>query len=146
MPKPTLWAWLMNAAQKEAERKALRHIPARDTRRHPLASECQQKPWPRVFPAPRMLLKERKVECAFFLLNHAKLRGNVRKGLSLAHLDEAAFIAYQEDTTFRSSFVCEGCYGALDSSDGTGTILGNALWHCWGIPWQQGTQIHGGKL
>ncbi len=45
---------------------------------------------------------------------HVKLRGDVRKGSSLAHLDEAAFIAYQEDTTFRSSFVCEGCYVDLD--------------------------------
>ncbi len=50
---------------------------------------------------------------------------DVRKGFQIAHLDEAAYIAYQEDTTFRSSFVCEGCYGVLDSSDGTGTILGN---------------------
>jgi hypothetical protein len=58
----------MNAAQNEAERKALRHIPARDTRRHPLASECQKKTWPGVFPAPGMLLKERKLECAFFCL------------------------------------------------------------------------------
>ena len=57
---------------------------------------------------------------------HVKLRGDVRKGESLAHLDEAAYIAYQEDTTFRSSFVCEGCYGVLDSSDGTGTIQGSS--------------------
>ena len=56
---------------------------------------------------------------------HVKLRGDVRKGESLAHLDEAGYIAYQEDTTYRSSFVCESCYGVLDSSDGTGTILGN---------------------
>lgn len=56
---------------------------------------------------------------------HVKLRGDVRKGSSLAHLDEAGYIAYQEDVTFRSSFVCEGCYVDLDSSDGTCTILGN---------------------
>ena len=56
---------------------------------------------------------------------HVKLRGDVRKGFQIAHLDEAAFIAFQEDTTYRSSFVCESCYGVLDSSDGTGTILGN---------------------
>ncbi len=56
---------------------------------------------------------------------HVKLRGDVSKEFQIAHLDEAAYIAYQEDTTFRSSFVCEGCYGVLDSSDGTGTILGN---------------------
>jgi len=55
-----------------------------------------------------------------------KLRGVVRRGSSLAHLDEAAYIAYQEDTTFRSSFVCEGCFGVLDSSDGTGTIQGSS--------------------
>ena len=56
---------------------------------------------------------------------HVKLLGDVRKGFQIAHLDEAGYIAYQEDTTYRSSFVCEGCYGVLDSSDGTGTILGN---------------------
>jgi hypothetical protein len=57
---------------------------------------------------------------------HLKLRGDVRKGFQIAHLDEAAYIAYQEDTTYRSSFVCEGCYGVLDSSDGTGTIQGSS--------------------
>ncbi len=51
---------------------------------------------------------------------HVKLRGYVRKGFQIAHLDEAAYIAYQEAATLRSSFVCEGCYGVLDSSDGTG--------------------------
>jgi hypothetical protein len=55
-----------------------------------------------------------------------KLRGDVRKGFQIAHLDEAGYIAYQEDTTYRSSFVCESCYGVLDSSDGTGTIQGSS--------------------
>ncbi len=56
---------------------------------------------------------------------HVKLRGDVRKKFQIAHLDEAAYIAYQEDATFRASFVFEDCYGILDSSDGTSTILGN---------------------
>ncbi len=56
---------------------------------------------------------------------HVKLRGDVRQGMPDAPFLSAAYIAYEESTTFRSSFVCESCYVDLDSSEGTGTILGN---------------------
>ena len=56
---------------------------------------------------------------------HVKLRGDVRQGMPDAPFLSAAYIAYEESTTYRSTFVCESCYGVLDSTDGTGTFLGN---------------------
>jgi len=55
---------------------------------------------------------------------HVKLRGDVRQGMPDAPYLSAAYIAYKESTTYRSSFVCESCYGVLDSVDGIGTIQG----------------------
>lgn len=52
---------------------------------------------------------------------HVKLRGDVRQGMPDAPYLSAAYIAYKESTTYRSSFVCESCYGVLDSVDGIDT-------------------------
>ena len=54
-----------------------------------------------------------------------KLRGDVRQGMPDAPYLSAAYIAYKESTTYRSSFVCESCYGVLDSVDGIGTVMGS---------------------
>jgi hypothetical protein len=57
---------------------------------------------------------------------HVKLGGDVRQGMPDAPYLSAAYIAYKESTTYRSSFVCESCYGVLDSVDGIGTIQGSS--------------------
>jgi hypothetical protein len=62
------------------------------------------------------------------LARHVKLRGDARivPAGSKAPGD-AADRAHQEEMTFRSAFVCPGCYGALDSWDGTATIAGRTF-------------------
>jgi hypothetical protein len=59
------------------------------------------------------------------LVRHVKLRGDVAvEPTAITSPDDPASIAYEENTSYRSAFVCPACYGVLDSWDGTGMIGG----------------------
>ncbi len=59
------------------------------------------------------------------LAHHVKLRGDVtpRWGPG-SPPSEAAWEAYLEDTTYRSAFVCMGCYAILDNDLGLAEFAG----------------------
>jgi hypothetical protein len=55
---------------------------------------------------------------------HVQLRGIVPEPTGVTSPDDPAWITYEENTTYRSAFVCPSCYGILDSPTGTGVIDG----------------------
>jgi hypothetical protein len=60
------------------------------------------------------------------LAHHVKLRGDPQTlpAGGFKSPDDPAYLALRENLTFRSAFVCPGCYAVLDSEDGIGEIAG----------------------
>jgi hypothetical protein len=63
------------------------------------------------------------------LAHHVKLRGDPRAVPvgGFRSPDDPACIAYRENTTYRSAFVCPECYATLNSEDGLGEIAGRVF-------------------
>ncbi len=62
------------------------------------------------------------------LTHHVKLRGDVHPSWgSGPPPSPEAWRQYQEETTYRSAFICRPCYGTLDSVDGVGEISGKVF-------------------
>ncbi|MFY7953076.1 MAG: hypothetical protein ACOVT5_11265 [Armatimonadaceae bacterium] len=59
------------------------------------------------------------------LVRRVQLRGDVTAvPTTNTSPDDPAYLGYKENTTYRTAFVCPGCYGVLDSPTGTGRIEG----------------------
>jgi hypothetical protein len=65
--------------------------------------------------------------CCFrdvILLNRVQLRGEPREPPAVTSPADPAYQAYVNNTTFRTAFICPGCYHVLDNDVGIGKIRG----------------------